>query len=284
MSLNVKRIVLVLSVLAVGTVAAEKQPFSRYQSIIDRMPFGQPPPGFNPEQMASEVSRSDAASAQELTQEQEAIQKAVAFSVINVDPDDGGVMVGFTDNADPKSPHHYYMRVGTTRDGWLVKEADIAEKTMTVVKDGVEVTLELGMNSSGGDSRSAKGAVASRPGSAGSSLSGAVPTRSGLLSRRAPGGGGVSTFQGRRRQREMEAAEAKADAEAREAERRKREQEAAEQAAADKAVREQERAEQREQLMAIQNELRRVREEKERARVEAEANGENGDGGADDES
>lgn len=270
-----KRALFILSVLAFGIVYAEKMPFKRYQTIIDRQPFGQPPVGFNPEQMASDVSRTDASAEQELSQEQAAIQKSVSFSVINSDPDDGGVMVGFTDNADPKIPRHYYMRVGTTRDGWLVKEADILKKTMTVVKDGVEVTLELGSNSSGGEVAKAGAAAPRAAGSRAAAPS--APGRSGLLARRS-GGGTVSSFQGRRRQRELAEAQEKADAEAREAERKRQAEADAARAEAEKAQREQERAEQREQLLAIQSELRRVREAKERDRAEAEAAGGEGDG------
>jgi hypothetical protein len=36
------------------------------------------------------------------------------------------------------------MKVGEKRDGWLVKNADAAAESMTLVKDGVEVTLKLG--------------------------------------------------------------------------------------------------------------------------------------------
>lgn len=278
-----KSILSILFAVAIGTLFAEKQPLERYQSIIDRQPFGKPPPGFNPEQMASEVSARDAdAAEQQLTQEQEVLQKSVSFSVINVDPDDGGLMVGFSDLADPKVPRHYYMRVGTTRDGWLVKEADIAKKTMTVVKDGVEVSLELGANSNpGGTGAKGKGGT-TRGGSAasGRTVGGMTATgRSGLLARRGAGGAaapgsGLSSFQSRRAQREQAEAQAQADAAAKEAERKRQAEEQAAKEAEERAARENERAEQREQLKAIQDELKRVREEKERARAAAEAAGE----------
>ena len=282
-----KPILSILFAVAIGTLFAEKQPLERYQSIIDRQPFGKPPPGFNPEQMASEVSARDAdAAEQQLTQEQEVLQKSVSFSVINVDPDDGGLMVGFSDLADPKVPRHYYMRVGTTRDGWLVKEADIAKKTMTVVKDGVEVSLELGANSNAGGA-GAKGKGGTAPASRGGSLTpargaGGTTGRSGLLARRGLGGtggasapgSGLSSFQSRRAQREQAEAQAQADAAAKEAERKRLAEEQAAKEAEERAARENERAEQREQLKAIQDELKRVCEEKERARAAAEAAGE----------
>ena len=55
-----KPIATIAALAVAGTLFAEKMPFERYQSIIDRQPFGQPPPGFNPQQMASDVSRSAA--------------------------------------------------------------------------------------------------------------------------------------------------------------------------------------------------------------------------------
>lgn len=274
----------ILFALAIGPLLAEKQPLSRYQTIIDRMPFGQPPPGFNAQQMASEVSRTDSASAKELTEEQAELQKSVAFSVINADPDDGGTMIGFTDLSDPKVPRHYYMRVGTTRDGWFVKEADLLEKTMTVVKDGVEVTLELGGKSSADSpAADAKGKGRASRAAGRANLLAASPQRSGLLG--GPRGTGqLSSFQGRRARREQEEAQAKADAAAQAAERQRQAEEAAAREEEERAAREKEREEQRDQLMAIKDELRRVREEKARAAAEGSADSEEGSGDADDES
>lgn len=243
---------------------AEKRPFERYQTIIDRHPFGQPPPGYNPEQFPSDASRQPAKTAEELSQEQQQLQKSVSLHAINIDPD-GSVMVGFSDMSDPKSPTSYYMAVGETRNGWFVKEASPSATNafMTVVKDSVEVTLKLGESTQA----SAAQAASNRGGRA-TNLSG---PRSGLLRR--PGAGSApASFQGRRAKREQEEAEAKAAAVAREQEQKRRDEEAAAKAEADKAAREQERAEQRQQLMAIQEELRRAREEKQRQKEEEQQN------------
>lgn len=255
------RLIAAIASLAVaGGLFAEKMPFERYQSIIDRQPFGQPPPGFNPQQMASDVSRTAADdAAAPLSVEQEKLQKSVGFSVINVESD-GSVMVGFSDKSDPKSPKHYYMRVGEERDGWLVKEGDPAKKSMTVVKDSVEITLDLGANSTADAKSSKPGAPQTAAG------------RSPLLSRGANAPGG--SFHSRRARREAEEAQERAAAAAREAERKREAEEAAAKAEQEKAVREAERAEQRQQLLAIQEELRRAREEKARQRAaEAEEGG-----------
>ena len=124
---------------------AERQPFERYQPIIDRQMFGRPPIGFDPTKPPSEVSRSEVKSETEL-QAQERIKTAIRFSAINVTPE-GDTAVGFTDSSDAKNPVHYYLKVGESRNGWLVKEADPVKATMTIVKDEVEVTLSIGGNS-----------------------------------------------------------------------------------------------------------------------------------------
>ena len=254
--------------------AAEKKPFERYQSIIDRQPFGALPAGFDPMRNPDEVQKGAAGPEVELSKEQEDLLKNVQFSVINIE-EDGSVMVGFTDKTDAKMPQHYYVAVGETRDGWFVKEADPVKETMTVVKDGIEIPLELGANSApaAGAKGGAKGKGAAAPG------------RPSLLRRggSAAESGGVASFRGRRAAREAREAEereaaerAKAEAEAREAEEKERRE-------AEKAEREAERAEQREQLMTIREELRRAREEKAaRKAEEAAAEGQQEGGPADE--
>jgi len=238
-----KLTVLVFVCLAVVSAAfAERQPFDRYQSILDRQMFGALPPGFDPTKMPSEVSKADQ---KQLTQEQEKLQSAIRFSVINLTPD-GATAVGFTDNSDPKAPVHYYLKVGEKRNGWEVKEADAAAATMTIVKNDVEVSLSLGGNSAG------QAGATTRSGGAGSASSAAAPAlrNRGLLS---------GPLGARRRLREQKEQAEKAQA-AEAAAQREAERQA--QAEADKAQREAERAEQRQQLQAIQEELKRVREEK----------------------
>ena len=266
------RLALVAAVAALALrSAAEKKPYERYQSIVDRQPFGALPAGFDPMRNPDEVQKGAAGAEVELTQEQENLQKSVQFSVINIE-EDGSVMVGFTDKTDAKMPQHYYIAVGDTRDGWFVKEADPSQETMTVVKDGIEISLELGANS------------APAAGSKGSAKGGAKGLPSGRPSLLKRGGGaeagGAVSFRGRRAAREArEAAEreaieaAKAEAEAREAEEKARRE-------AEKAEREAEREEQREQLMTIREELRRAREEKAQRKAE-EAAAENAEGGGD---
>lgn len=265
---TITRIAIPLFAAFAASVAfGEKLPFDRYQSVVDRMPFGQPPPGFDPFVRPSEAAATAAAAeGPELTADQQQLQKAVSFSVINVESD-GTVKVGFIDNSDAKSPKCYYMAVGEQRDGWLVKEGDPSKKTMTVEKDGVEVSLDLGAKSAASPGkpavggRTARAMAAARPGVA---TGGGTPPMS---------------IRGRRAAREAEeraAAEARAkEAAAREAERSAREAERNEREAAEKAERDAEREAQREQLRKIQEELKRAREERaarEKESAESEGN------------
>lgn len=148
------------------------QPYSRYQPIVDRQMFGPLPVGFDPDKLPSEVVRS--ASEKQLTKEQEEIKKAIRFMAINK-ASDGAVMVGFADFANPKSPVTYYLKVGESQGDWTVCEADPETAVMTIVnKEGVEVTLTLG-----GDSTKDALAVSAGASAAGASTSAAaLPARS----------------------------------------------------------------------------------------------------------
>ena len=254
-----------------ATPFAERQPYSRYQTIVDRQMFGDPPPGFDPTKPPSEVSRSDArADEEQLSKEQEQIKSAIHFSAINVTPS-GDTAVGFTDSSDAKSPRHYYLKVGESRDGWLVKEADPVKATMTIAKGEVEVALTIGGNSAS-DAGSTKKTGASealrRPG---------LLTRSPSAGAERPSMSSLGSLRGRRMLREQARQEEAAEAEARKAEEAKRREEERQRAEEEKAQREQEREEQRAQLMQIQEELRKAREARAAREAEAEAGQEDGD-------
>ena len=233
---------------------AERQPYDRYQSIVDRQMFGPLPPNFDPTKSPAEVAKgSGSAAEKELTKEQEKVKSAIRFSVINITPS-GETAIGFTDNSNPKAPVHYYLKVGESRGGWEVKEADAKAATMTVAKDGVEVSLKLG-----GDSAK-EGTTQAAP-----------PAGGVLSSRRSPMLGTLGSRRRARQEREeadqREAAKREAEAKAREEERARREEE-------DKAQREAEREEQRRQLQQIQEELRKAREARQAAEKEPKPEGE----------
>ena len=257
-----KSVVLIAIALTVSAAFAEKQPIGRYQSIIDRQMFGPLPPGFDPTKSPNEVQKSSGKDEKQLTQEQEKLQSSIHFSVINV-ASDGQPEVGFTDNSDPKVPKHYFLKVGESRDGWTVKDASAEDATMTIAKGDIEVSLSLGGNSAkdGGTSKAGGAALTT-------SAANATARRPGLL------GGGLGTLRARRLQRQQDALAAAAkqqeESAAKEAERQA-------QAEQEKQQREADRAEQRQQLLAIQEELKRVREAKaaaEAAKSESDANNE----------
>ena len=248
---------------------AERQPLDRYQSIIDRQMFGQPPPNFDPTKPASQVQKG-ASDEKELTREQEAVKSSIHFSAINVTPS-GDVAVGFTDNSDSKLPVHYYLKVGEERNGWKVLEADPIKATMKVAKGDIEVALDLGANSAKGGGSTARAGVNAAPAIATASR------RAGLLGgARRPFAGGEQPRPGmmgaslreRRALREQARAEEAAKEKELEA---KRQAEAAEKEKEREAQRQAEREEQRRELQLLKDELKAQREAVERARAEREA-------------
>ena len=243
---------LVVAACACLAASAERQPVERYQSIIDRQMFGQPPPNFDPTVPPGLVQKGSSEE-KELTREQEAVESSIHFSAINVTPS-GDVAVGFTDNSDSKMPIHYYLKVGEVRNGWKVLEADPVKATMK----------------KGGGSTSRAGAM-----SAGSI---AANRRAGLLGgvRRpmTPNGGDPragmpgASLRERRALREQARAEEAAKEKELEA---KRQAEAAEKEKEREAQRQAEREEQRRELQLLKDELKAQREAVERARAEREA-------------
>ena len=260
--------------------AAERQPFDRYQSIIDRQMFGQPPSNFDPTKPPSQVQKG-AGDEKVLTDEQKAIKSAIHFSAINVTPA-GDVAVGFTDNSDSKLPVHYYLKVGEERNGWKVLEADPIKATMKVAKGDIEVALDLGANSAKGGGSAARAGVNASPGIS------TANRRAGLLGGvRRPSAGGEQPRPGmtgaslreRRALRERVRQEEEAKEKELEA---KRQAEAAEKEKEREAQRQAEKEEQRRELQLLKDELKAQREAVERAREEREAA--RRDENADDES
>ena len=247
---------------------AERQPIDRYQSIIDRQMFGQPPPNFDPTKPPSQVQKGSG-DEKELTREQEAIKSAIHFSAINVTPA-GDVAVGFTDNSDSKMPIHYYLKVGEERNGWKVLEADPVKATMKVAKGDIEVALDLGANSAKGGGSTARAGVNAAPAFATANrrtgfLGGRRSSTDGEQSR--PGMIGASLRE-RRAARELARQEEEAKEKELEA---KRQAEAAEKEKEREAQRQAEKEEQRRELQLLKDELRAQREAVERARAEREA-------------
>ena len=262
--------------------------FERFKTIMDRNPFGRPPPGFDPDAPGGAVDvrsgaegRAEAAAAAEASAVEQQIISSVRVSMLNVTPS-GKINVGFTDSS-VQPPRNYLMEVGEKREGcdWLVVEADPEKLTVKLSKEGVEATLKLGGGSgTPSDVKKEGEEVAKTPGAGPVSGPGMRPGMPMLGMRRppmagaaagAPGGAtegmsGLDIARARRQERikqmQVEAEQQRQAAEQakqeREQERREREQAA------------EERKAQLAQLMQIQEELRRQREEKEKL-AEAEA-------------
>jgi len=264
--------------------------FERYQSIIDRQPFGPPPPGFDPTQPPGkggaggggdgEGGRTEA----EISAEEQKLMSSVRVSILNVTPA-GAVMAGFTDSTT-QPPVNYYLKVGDTSTDaakWTVKDADPAAGTVTLSKDGIDVTLSVGGETKKGaagkggakgpgvaadDQQRGRGFLRRLPMPPPAATGGPAGGLAGGDAGEDAHGGSLARLRQRRMLRQAEevaqrqAAE-KARAAIEEQERAERERER-EQAAAD-------REQQREALMQIQEELRRRREAEEAAKKAKES-------------
>lgn len=249
------------AVCASGVLAAGR-PFSLYQSIIDRQPFGEGPddPSVPPENAPRSGRDGDGSSGAEIAKEQQELERAVSLSALNIAPD-GRIMAGFSDMSNPQTPRHYYIAKGQTKDGWFLKDADPLKKTAVLVKDGIEIERTLGSGSAGGGA-SAAGAAAVRRGpnsrfAAARNDDDAGDQPSAMMSHRA-------------RKRERDEAERRERQARIEAERQRQEEDEARREA-EKAEREAEREATRQNLQNMAEELRRMREENRRRREESEA-------------
>ena len=112
-------------------------PFSNYQPILDRMPFGAPPPaGLQSSGLGPQASDL------QVQAEQQKLAKQVNMSCVNVTPE-GTTAIGFTDLSE-KPPVNYYLLVGAKAGGWTVVDADYDDEWAQIEKAGVAITLKLG--------------------------------------------------------------------------------------------------------------------------------------------
>jgi hypothetical protein len=119
------------------TAAYKPAPFSHYQPILDRMPFGSPPPAV----AAPAVDPEQLKTAEQEKAEQQQIAKQLTFSALNVTPR-GTTAVGFTDRS-VNPPESFYLEIGASARGWTVVAADYAENWARFEKDGVTITMHL---------------------------------------------------------------------------------------------------------------------------------------------
>lgn len=246
----------------------------RYDTILKRFPFGVPPAGFDPTNPtgAANANGEDAAeqlaegekTPEEIEKEQEDLRSQVRISGMVITPE-GETMVAFSSQGK-----HYYMAVGeTSKDSqkWFVKSADTVESKVTLVKNEIEVTLAVGEGGGGG---APKGGAAK---SGSSALARLAQARRDLTRTSPPppaggvrgGGGTLQELRERRMQRDAAALAERQERERKDAEEKKlaeqreREEKAREeQAAADRAA-------MRNQMNAMADALRQMREEKKAA-------------------
>ncbi len=123
--------------------------YERYRSIVDRAPFGVPPPDFNPQAIPGSPAtggvggEAGGMTAEEISQEAQRLISEVQVSVLSFTPN-GNTMVGFTDKANQRN---YYLKVGSDKDGWKVVSADRSAQSVVLSKDGVEATIQVGASS-----------------------------------------------------------------------------------------------------------------------------------------
>jgi hypothetical protein len=120
-----------------AATATAPAPFSDYQPILDRMPFGALPVGFG-QAPAVVPTQTDA----QVQAEQQKLAKQINMSCINVTPE-GTTAIGFTD-LEAKPPVNYYLLVGTSAGGWTVVDADYDLEVAVIEKAGVTINLKLG--------------------------------------------------------------------------------------------------------------------------------------------
>lgn len=263
-----------------ATAVANDPEFQRFKTILDRMPFGQPPVGFDPDAPGGAVDgpRGAAATAEAAeavaSEVEQQILSSVSVSMLNRSPD-GSVFVGFTDKS-VQPPRNYLLKVGEKREGcdWLVVSANPEERQVKLSKDGVEATLKLG----GGGPAEEKG---KETGDAAKNVIARPGLRPGIGHRRMsspdnPAGGGDAegkvtglAIARARRQERLKQQQAEAELQRQAAEQEKQERE---QAQREREQAAEERKQQLAQLMQIQEELQRQREEKAEAERRAAEN------------
>jgi len=111
--------------------------FSRYQGILNRMPFGAPPP-----QSADPVNPIDAKSAAQEQRDQQLLARKINMSCVNITPA-GVAAVGFTD-LSMKPPVNYYLLVGDDANGWKVLDANYEEEWAQLENGGTSIFVKLG--------------------------------------------------------------------------------------------------------------------------------------------
>ena len=125
---NMKRVLQIgwISLMAVTVAFGTAQyDFSRYQIIIDRKPFGEPPP---PPPLPTKA-----------TPQAESFARNIRLSGL-VEKDDGSIQVGFVDKQSNKS---YFLSEGESEDGIELVSASYEDEEAVLQKGGEMAVIQL---------------------------------------------------------------------------------------------------------------------------------------------
>ncbi len=115
--------------VALGTVSVCAADFTRYQVILDRLPFG-----------SEAVPAAAGAAAVDAQPAAPAITKTLKMCAITRHDRTGALQVGLVDTATKKN---YFIAVGETEDGITVVEADYEAEKALLSKDGQETWITM---------------------------------------------------------------------------------------------------------------------------------------------
>ena len=116
--------------------AAGQRPFSDYQPIIDRKPFGELV------KISPAKSKVEEAAAVEQEKQEQKLARQIDLKAVNITPR-GQIAVGFVDKSE-RPPRTYYVKLGDTVAGYTIAYADVDEEIATIEKDDVTISLKLG--------------------------------------------------------------------------------------------------------------------------------------------
>ena len=140
-----------LHLLVLGTAlsaVASGEGLTPYMTIVERMPFGRPSAEQGQVEAGAEASAAEGSGAQDLLDPEaekiaEHIRETVRVCAVNAPPG-GEPVVGFTDTAQ-NPPKHYLLAQGQSKDGWAVLLVDAPERHAVLSRDGISVSLYLGL-------------------------------------------------------------------------------------------------------------------------------------------
>ena len=140
-----------LHLLVLGTAlsaVASGEGLAPYMTIVERMPFGRPPAEQEQAEDGTEASAAGSSGAQDVLDPEaeeiaEHIRETVRVCAVNAPPG-GEPVVGFTDAAQ-NPPKHYLLAQGQSKDGWTVLLVDAPERHAVLSRDGISVSLYLGL-------------------------------------------------------------------------------------------------------------------------------------------